>query len=227
MDSRRSPRKLTLAKRRELEVAAAVARDEVMQFHISSALRLIELAAGRVSAGRMVDIYIRLHSIGGALAELLSYSVLAALGQRSSHGATASLVVEGEDAVAKDARSVLRILRGRLRGRVHHELRRSVELAMGAAQVGLLDIHVHHALRFARDLSETHDTAQAVDVYAGMTDVPSPTRSILYAFVLDRLAADELPAYHGHGHGGSSGNGATQPTQRVTPIGRSKSRKAV
>jgi hypothetical protein len=218
-DTRRSPRKLTLAKRREMEVAAAVARDEIMQYHISSALRLIELSAGRVSAKRMVSIYIRLHSITGALAELLTYSVLAAIGQRASNGSTPSLVVEGEDApLPHDARSLLRVLRGRLRGRVHHELRRAVELAMGAAQVGVLDIHVHHALRFARDLGDSHDTAQAVEVYALMTEVPVANRPMLYALVLDRLATEELPA-HDTAH--------ATPAQRVTPIGRSKSRKAV
>jgi hypothetical protein len=227
-DPGRSPRKLTLAKRRELEVAAAVARDEVMQFHITSALRLIELAAGRVSASRMVAIHIRLHGISGALAELLSYSVLAALGQRSSNGAAASLVVEEEENAPKDARSLLRILRLRLRGRVHHDLRRAVELAMGAAQIGVLDIHVHHALRFARELADTHGIAQAVELYADMTDVPDISRQMLYAFVLDRLAADELPAFSG-GNGGNGGNGAGAEgsPQRITSIARSKSRKAV
>jgi hypothetical protein len=220
-DTGRSPRKLSLAKRRELEVAAAVARDEIMQFHIASALRLIELAAGRVSAVRMVAIHIRLHGIQGAVAELLTYSVLAALGQRASQGSGASLVVEGEDS-PKDARSLLRILRGRLRGRVHHELRRSVELAMGAAQIGLLDIHVQHALRFVHDLAETHDTAQAVELYTGMTDVAHGLRPILYAFVLERLAADELPAYNP-----TLNSQPVTPPERVMPIGRSKSRKAV
>jgi hypothetical protein len=196
MDSRRSPRKLTLAKRRELKVVAAVAQEEIMQFHVASALRLIELAAGRVSAVRMVAIHTRLHGITGAMAEVLSYSVLAALGNRAARGAAASLVVEGvegEDSMARDARSLLRMLRGRLRGRVHHDLRRTVELAFGAAQVGLLDLHVDHALRFVRELAETHDTAGAVGVYAAMTGVAPSARHMLYAHVLDRLAAQELP----------------------------------
>jgi hypothetical protein len=76
-----------------------------------------------------------------------------------------------------------------------------------------------HALRFVHDLSETHDTAQAVEIYASMTDAPQTSRAMLYAFVLDRLATEELPPYSGV---------AGQPApQRVTPIVRSKSRKAV
>jgi hypothetical protein len=92
---------------------------------------------------------------------------------------------------------------------------------MGAAQVGVLDIHVHHALRFARELAETHGTAQAVEVYADMTDVPEISRQMLYALVLDRLAAEELPPYNG----GTAT--PAMPPERIMPIGRSKSRKAV
>jgi hypothetical protein len=193
MEARRSPRKLTLARHRELKVAAAIAQDEIMQFHVSSALRLIELAADRVSAVRMLSIYLRLHNIHGAVAELLSNSVLAALGHRASRGVTASLVVEGEDSLSRDVRTLLRIVRGRARPRVHHDLRRIVELAFGATQIRLVELHVQHALRFARDLTETHDIAQAVDIYADMTGVEDSTRQMLYTHVLDRLAAEELP----------------------------------
>jgi hypothetical protein len=215
MDPRWSPRKLTLVKRRELKVIAAVAQEEIMQFHVSSALRLIELGAGCVSAVRMIAIYTRLHGITGAMAEVHSYSVLAALGNRgSTRSVTTSLVVEGEDSIARDARSLLRMLRGRLRGRVHHELRRNVELAFGSAQVGLLELHVQHALRFVSELAESHHTARAVDVYATMTDVAPLTRNILYACVLDRLAAQELP---GHDSGPPQPTGtlpATRPRRR-------------
>jgi len=211
MGSQRSPRKLTLAKHRELRVAAAVAQDEIMQFHVSSALRLIELAAGRVSAVRMVAIYLRLHDVTGAHSELLSNSVLAALGHRASRGEAASLVVEGEDSSARDPRVFLRMLRGRARPRVYHDLRRTVELAYGATEAGLLELQVQHALRFARDLADTHTTAHAVDVYALMTSVDEPAQHMLYVQVLHRLAAEELPA------NGASGAVMTSPRPRRRP----------
>lgn len=213
MDIRRSPRKLTLAKHRELRVAAAVAQDEIMRFHVASALRLIELGAGRVSAVRMLAIHLRLHGISGAVAELLSNCVLAALGHRASRGEAASLVVEGEDSITRDARTLLRILRGRVRVRVHHDLRRTVELAFGATQIRLVELHVQHALRFARDLAETHDIAQAVDVYADMTGVEDATRQMLYAHVLDRFAAEELPS----GVHGTQAQVASPPRLRRRP----------
>lgn len=192
MSPRKPSRKLSVARRRELEVQAALAREAVTHFHVSSAISLIELAAERVSAVRMLDIYLRMHGITGPEAELLSYSVLAALGHRASKGAPASLFVEGEEP-AQQRGTLLKVISHRLRGRTHHDLRRWVELATGAAQAGLLDIHVGYASKFARELVESHSILQAVDLYADMAGVPQPLRDPLYLFLLDRLAAEELP----------------------------------
>jgi hypothetical protein len=193
MNPRNPSRKLTVARRRELEVHAALAREAVTQFHVNSAISMIELAAGRVSAVRMLDIYLRMHGIVGPEAELLSYSVLAALGHRASKGAVASLFVEGEEPAQPERGSVLKIVRNRLRGRTHHDLRRWVELATGASQAGLLDIHVRFAVKFARELTESHSILKAVKLYTEMAGVPAALRDPLYMFLLDRLASEELP----------------------------------
>jgi hypothetical protein len=193
MSPRKPSRKLTVARRRELEVQAALAREAVTQFHVNSAISMIELAAGRVSAVRMLDIYLRMHGIVGPEGELLSYSVLAALGHRASKGTVASLFVEGEEPAQPEHGSLLKVIKNRLKGRVHHDLRRWVELATGAAQAGLLDIHVRHAVKFARELTESHSIPQAVDLYSDMAGVARPLRDSLYVFLLDRLAAEELP----------------------------------
>ncbi|MGH7466311.1 MAG: hypothetical protein ACREK1_14100, partial [Longimicrobiales bacterium] len=136
MSPRKPSRKLTVARRRELEVQAALAREAVTQFHVNSAISMIELAAGRVSAVRMLDIYLRMQGMVGPEAELLSYSVLAALGHRASKGSAASLFVDGEEPAPQERGSILKLMRNRLRGRTHHDLRRGVELATGAAQAG-------------------------------------------------------------------------------------------
>jgi hypothetical protein len=193
MSPRKAARKLTVAQRRGLEVAAALAREAVTQFHVSSAISLIELANGRVSAVRMLEIYLRMHNVTGPKGELLAYSVLAALGHRASKGKAASLVVDGEDGAAPDSTALFRLLRMRLRGRVHHDLRRWVELATGSAQAGLIEIHVRHAVRFARELADTHSVSQACDLYVDMAGVPSTLRESLQIHLLDRLAAEELP----------------------------------
>lgn len=210
MSRERSSRRLSVARRRELEVAAAVAREAVTQFHVTSAISLIELAAERVSAVRMLEIYLRMHNITGPEGELLAYAVLAALGHQASRGKAASLVVDGEDPVARDNRSIFRVLRSRLRGRVHHDLRRWVELATGAAQAGLVEIHARHAVKFARDLAETHSVSQACTLYVEMAGVPAPLRDSLYIHLLDRLAAEELPRPI-HGGGASPERVAVHP----------------
>ena len=55
--------KLTAEKRRELMVAAAVAREAILQLHVVRAMRLIEMCGNRVSVMRMISIYTRLHDL--------------------------------------------------------------------------------------------------------------------------------------------------------------------
>lgn len=193
MKSRKPSRTLSASRRRQLEVAAAVAREAVTKYHVTSALRLIELGADRVSVTRMLDIYLRLHGLLGAQAELLAYSVLAALGNRSPDGHTAALLAGRDNVEADEPVSLLHELKRRLRGRVHHDLRRWVELATGAAQAGILEIHVSHAIRFAEDLAPSHSVAQACALYADMAGVPRSLRDSLQILLLDRLASKELP----------------------------------
>jgi hypothetical protein len=193
MSQSKPSRKLPPAKRRELQVAAAVAREAVLELHLNRALRLIELADQRVSAVRILSIYLRLQGLVGATAEVLANRVLAALGQRGRKGLTPSLFVEGEDESEPNGRSFWRVVRDRLRGRVHDDLRRWVELHTGATQVAILDAHVRHALGFVRELAETHTIENACAVYCDLAEVPANLGLPLYMFVLDRLAADELP----------------------------------
>lgn len=218
MSARKASRKLTAAKRRELEVAAAVAREAVMQFHVTSAIRLIELADERVSAVRMLEIYLRLHRLLDASAELLAYRVLAALGQRSAkNGIAPNYFVEGEiPDDTENTRSLFRVVKNRLRGRIHHDLRRKVEIATGATQVALIELHVRHALKFVRDLAVTHSIAESVALYAEMAGVQPVYRETLYLFLLDRMATEELP----RSTGAVARSAAAVPEPRPAPESR-------
>lgn len=193
MSSRKSSRKVSVARWRELEVAAAVAREAVMQMHVARALKLIDLAGARVSVVRMLGIYVRVQGLTGASAEMLAHRALAAVGHRVNKGPVASLFVEGEASPDDGHGSWFHLVRKRLRGRVHDDLRRWVELQTGATQVALLELHVRHARNFVRELAETHSIADACALYAEMADVAAHMQPTLYMFVLDRLAADELP----------------------------------
>lgn len=191
-----APRKkarLTPEKIRELQVAAAVARESVQQMHGTRALKLIDLADNRVSAIRMLSIYARVHGLSNSDEEILTNRVLALLGQRARKGVGPMVYVEGEDIDASETRSIVSVVRDRLKGRVLHDLRRWVELHTGQTQAALIDVHVRHGLRFVAELRDTHTVQGALQVYREMVDVPANMVDALYIFTLERLATEELP----------------------------------
>lgn len=191
----RNRNRLTPALRRQLEVAAAVASEDVVQMHAARGLELVELANERVTAPRMLLIYARVHHLDASTAQTVATRVLATLGQRAVE--TGALVQawrdDEEEEVFGDSRSLLRVIRERLRGRIHHDLRRWIELHTGEVQVALLELHTTHALRFLQLLDAEFPTSAAVDTYARMLGVRETHRTALYHSVLARLAAAELP----------------------------------
>lgn len=181
------------AMRHELQVVAAVAREALLHTHVAQALELIGLAHNRVSAMRMLSIYVRVNQLTAADADLVATRVLAMLGENTRGGARPAIYVEGEDDVAESL-PVIGILRRRLRGRALDDLRRWVELHTGRTQVLLLEVHVVHALRFVALLEDTHSMAAALRVYIDALVVPRPLQDVLHYFALDRLAATGLPS---------------------------------
>jgi hypothetical protein len=184
------------ARRGELDVAAAVAREAVIQLHAERSLQLIDLVAGRVATLRALDIYVRLLSLTGTTREMVMSRVLAALGQAAGFPHAAGREpgpVSAAGASQENPPSMWAMLRRRLRGREHDELRRAVELHTGATLKALLDMHVEHACRFVVLLGERMRMDQACATYTEMVEVPATLAGVLYPLVLDRIAAEELP----------------------------------
>jgi hypothetical protein len=192
MSRRSTSRKAAAVPRQELEVEAALAREAVIRLHVEHALELIHVAEGRVGAMRMLDIYIRLLELSGTVGEIVANRVLATLGdQRGSVGARPRLGGTQPDELLSDDGSLLRTLRRRLRGRVHSELRRAVELRVGVVHTALLDLHVARARGFVRLLADAHDMREACAIYIRMVQIPAPMAAMLYVLVLGRVAAEE------------------------------------
>lgn len=184
--SRRSGR-LSATNRRELEIAAAVAREAVLQVHVERALELVRHADGRAAPLRMLDIYIRIHALEGSLGEVVLNRALATLG-RGPGGGAVHAAAEGAERL-----SLLSILGRRLRGRVNASLRRAVELHTGVTQAALLDTHVRHAHGFYRILADAHTIEAACTMYLERVNVAKTLAPVIYMMVLDRIAAEELP----------------------------------
>jgi hypothetical protein len=196
MGSRSRARKLPAAVRRELEVAAAVAREAVFATHAARAEALIQLAGDRVSAPRMLQVYVRLHSLSEQDALYLSNRVLAEIGKRAAKARPApAAVVDAETPSENDEPgSLIAHIRHRLRGRVLHDLRRGVELYAGVTELALLKVHVKHALRFHELLEPAGESVSgAVRAYRETLGVRASYADMLYYSVLDRLAAEQPP----------------------------------
>jgi hypothetical protein len=230
MAIRYSVRKLGTALSRELDVAIAVAREEVLEMHTAQLLELVELSSGRVTAERISDIYLRLHQIQEAESVVIRNRSLAVLGIRSRSIRTEPLPVlelppaeNGADA----PRGPFRFLRERFRGRVHNELRRWVELHTGRAELALLEVHVRNSLRVVKLLSEHGPMHDAIQYYRERAGVRDQVGEVIYWTVLSRLAETDLPVQgpvampvipdlpltgdgarkpNGNGNGGSNGS---------------------
>ncbi|HSJ24806.1 MAG TPA: hypothetical protein VK929_09075 [Longimicrobiales bacterium] len=209
--SRRSTRSRSRVPDQKLQMAAAIAREAVLQLHVEHALAMVRHAAGRVGEVRMLEIYMRLLELSGIVAESVGNRVLASLGHAQAGGGTARIVssltpsapadeagaddvASGDDgASAADVApptSLFSLLRRRLRGRVHADLRRDVEVQVGVAKTALLHTHVAHAHRFVRLLEDSHSVADACAYYTDLVEVPPSHAAVLYMLVLDRIGAE-------------------------------------
>jgi hypothetical protein len=196
MSTRTRVRRTSEAVRRDLEVAAAIAREAVFATHAARAEAMIQLAGDRVSAPRMLQIYVRLHGLPEQEAAFLTNRVLAEIGRRAAKGRAAPAAFVSSEAGEELAEptTLLRYIRDRLRGRVMHDLRRGVELYAGVTEVVLLKVHVKHALRFTEILQPSGETISgAVKKYRETMMLRPGLGDMLYYYVLDRIAAEQPP----------------------------------
>ena len=192
MPERYKTRKLPAATRRALDVAGAIALEEIQGAHVAQVLELMDIAEARVSPQRVTEIYLRLHGLEDPIAMVVRTRVLAELGQR------ARAIVSEEPAVAAEGlpeapRGPFRMLRERFRGRVHIDLRRWMELHTGRSEVLVLDIHVRNALAFVQTLAPDVPIHDAVAIYREKVGVREQLGEVLYWFVLSRMSEAELP----------------------------------
>lgn len=192
MPERYRTRKLPAATRRALDVAAAIATEEIQAAHVAQVLELMDIAEGRVTPQRVTDIYLRLHGLEDPSATVVRTRVLAELGQRA-RASVAEELPSSPDGPPDAPRGPFKVLRERFRGRVHLDLRRWMELHTGRSEVLLLDIHVRNALAFVQALAPDVAIHDAVAIYREKVGVREQLGEVLYWFVLSRMSEAELP----------------------------------
>jgi len=211
-----------------LRISSALARERLIEIHLRYALELVEYAKAHVEPARAVDMYSRLHGLQTADAEDLRHKVFVTLGRRSVQRVAAE---QSEHPSADQTpRTILQLIRRRLRGRVNLELRGWVEYHTGRAETELLWAHVENALQFIDLLEPELDAGEAVTVYAAEMALSSAkSETIYYLALAHRSAGSQLSVSDNVGDRPSRGFGeSSQPALRLTPnrpgVGRRHSR---
>lgn len=166
----RRQRSITDETKEQLQLAAAVAAESVLTEHIRYAMEVVHEGSDRAPVERLVAAYSRLHHLSEAEHRKLREGVFVALGRDPDTAGKGRL---------QQPRSILRRVGRRLRGRVHFELREWVQRHTARVELAVLNIHVEHALRFARIVQENQSPARAADLYSEVMGLrPSITEMV-------------------------------------------------
>lgn len=180
--------------RRRFELAIAVAQERLLSTHVDHALRLIQLVGEQVPFENALGIYTRLLRLSDDEARVITTRALAILGEQYAGSAEwPEPEPEPEQDESDSARSFLRNMRARLRGRVKDEMRRWVELSAARTEVAILNAHVENALNFVDLLENEQPAAEAVELYLDALEVRDSVAEVAYYFALARIADEELP----------------------------------
>jgi hypothetical protein len=189
-----SSKDLSEGMRRRVELAVAVAQERLLSTHVDHVLRLIQLVGEQVPFENALGIYVRMLRLSDDEARVITTRALAILGEQE---VTGEEWPESPDAEPEEdgttRRSFLRNMRQRLRGRVHDDLRRWVELAAARTEVAILKTHVDNAQNFIELLDKELPTAEAVELYLDALEVRESVGEVTYYSALARVAEEQLP----------------------------------
>lgn len=190
-----SSKDLSESMRRRVELAIAVAQERLLSTHVDHALRLIQLVGEQVPFENALGIYTRLLRLSDDEARVITTRALAIIGEqaRDTPMFIEPPVDTTEPEEPESARSFLRNMRQRLRGRVKDDLRRWVELAAARTEVAILNTHVENALNFIELLDKEQAPTEAVELYLDALEVRESVAEVAYYLALARIADEELP----------------------------------
>ena len=192
MGSARKATRVSAGIQRKIDIATAVGRERLFEAHLSHAVELIEHARKELAPPRAIDIYLRLHQLPPADAEILTHRVLVALGQLDDEATSADIAVEAErsEPVWQSVTPTLQWLQRRLRGRVHRELRQWVELHTARTEVALLKIHVRNAQEFIEILQPEVPLMSTVEMYVDAVRARPGLVETVYHLALNSMSEE-------------------------------------
>ncbi len=198
--------------RRRIDLAVAMAQERLLDTHVEHALQLIEIVGGEIPFDGALDIYSRLLRLSADETRIVTTQALARLGERTDEADrwTSELPAVEDSDRPKDRRSFLESLRQRMRGRVHDDLRRLIEMHAARAEVSVLETHVENALHFASILDEEMPVNEAIELYLEALEVRDSIAEVVYYFALARLSEDRLPR---HGDAARAQSVTAEPEQ--------------
>lgn len=186
---------LSLAARRHVEIAIAVAQERLLSTHVEHALELIELVGDQVPFDDALEIYNRLLRITPEEERIITTRALAILGEREGQPqGWAERMANADAAAANGGGSIFSNLRQRLRGRVNDELRHWIELEAARTEVALLHTHVANAINFVEILQNEMPLTEATELYLEALDVRDSIAEVVYYITLARLNGSIIPA---------------------------------
>jgi len=182
-------RDLSDSVRRRIELAVAVAQEHLLLTHVHHALELVRVAGDRVPYGQAVGIYTRVLGLSEDETRIVTTRALAALGEQAAAEDWPELPAEPvQEERPPRRRTILDVVRHRLRGRVNEELRRRVEFAAARAEAALLDTHIENALEFHDVLEKEMPAQESLELYLDAVDVREGIAEVVYYKALARLA---------------------------------------
>lgn len=186
---------LSLASRRHVELAIAVAHERLLGTHVEHALELIELVGDHVPFDEALEIYNRLLRITAEDERIITTRALAILGERNDQPRGWHERMADADAAANgESGSIFGHFRQRLRGRINDELRHWIELEAARTEVAILHAHVANAVNFVDILRQEMPLTEATELYLEALDVRDSIAEVVYYITLARLNESVIPA---------------------------------
>ena len=199
-------RNTSRAMQRQIDLATAVAQEQLLAVHLRHVLALVDLVEGDLPFDSALDIYARILRLNPEQARNVGSRAFAELGRRRGidPGASDVALLDDDAADREDARRapdegsgrfdlVFSRVRRRIRGRVQDDLRSRINLAAARAEDDLFEQHVENALEFARTLAPEVPLHEAVDLYVDTLAVPEGVSDVVFNRALRRVADAELP----------------------------------